>query len=123
MKIAILICALTIGIVPLVASPRAEAKGEVSLGEKLQLGSVRIRPLSVVEDSRCPIEVQCGGLNRIIVRTEIRGPESTKIRNFEIGQIREVEGAGGLMLAAVSPSPPADTTIASAAYRFTYQVR
>lgn len=123
MKIAILLCALTIGTVSLAASPPAEPKGDVGLGEKLRLGSIRIRPLSVVEDSRCPVEVKCGRPNRIVVRTEVRGPTSTKTRNFELGETREVEGAGGLMLAAVSPSPLADATIPSAAYRFTYQIR
>ena len=121
MRLAFLLLGLAIGTAPVTASNPDQVKGEVGLGEKLRLGPVHVRPIAVVEDSRCPADVTCDSPNRIVVRTEIRGPTSSKTRNFEVGFTREVEGAGGLMLAAVSPSPTADGAIAPTAYRFTYQ--
>ena len=107
---------------PLMASSPATTQGEIGLGKKLRLGAVSVRPLSIVEDSRCSEGAKCGKANRIVVRTEVRGPSSTKTRDFEIGQTREVEGVGGLMLAAVSPRPLADAAVAPADYRFVYQL-
>ena len=122
MKIAFLLVVLAIGTAPLTAATPAKAEGEVGLGEKLRLGSIQVRPLRVVEDSRCPKDVACSSPNRVVVRTELRGPNSLKTRDFHIGDIREVEGAGSLLLADVSPSPTADAPIDPKAYRFTYQV-
>ena len=123
MKIGLLIFVLALGTTPSAASSPSQNKGEVGLGEKLKLGAIQVRPLSVIEDSRCPADVKCSSANRIVVRTEVRGPKSVKTRDFEIGYTREIEGAGGLMLAEVSPSPTVDAMIAPAAYRFTYLVR
>lgn len=122
MKTAVLLSVLFLGTAPLTATPPAQTSGEIGLGQKLRLGPIQVRPLTVVEDSRCPKSVKCDRPNRIVVRTEVRGPRSTKTRDFEIGFTREVEGAGGVMLAAVSPTPPVDATIAPTDYRFTYML-
>jgi hypothetical protein len=121
MKVALLLASLALGTVSASATEPESISGEVALGEKLQLGSIRIRPLRVIEDKRCPTDATCPGPHRIIVRTEVRGRSTNKVRDFEIGQIRQVERSSSLMLAAVTPPPATGTSIEPASYRFTYE--
>src|SRR5262247_15422 len=122
MKVAFLFAPLALAAAWIGAEPSALTRGEVALGEKLRLGSIHIRPIEVIEDSRCPENVTCGTLNRILVRTEVRGPGLSKVRDFTIGEIRLVGGGAGLTLASVNPSPENGVEIASADYRFTYEL-
>ena len=121
MKAALFLALLALGAMPASASEPDSISGEVALGEKLLLGSIQVRPLRVIEDKRCPTEATCRGPHRIIVRTEIRGQSTNKVRDFEIGHIRQVEQGSSLTLAAVTPAPAAGKTIESAAYRFTFE--
>lgn len=122
MKVALLFALLALGTIPASATEPDSISGEVALGEKLWLGSVQVRPLRVIEDKRCPTDATCPAPHRIIVRTEVRGPSTNKVRDFEIGHIRQVEQGSSLILAAVTPAPAAGTTIEPAAYRFTYEL-
>lgn len=122
MKPALLLALLAFGAIPASASESDSIRGEVALGEKLKLGPIQVRPLQVIEDQRCPPGATCPGPNRIIVRTEIRGRSTNKVRDFEIGHIRQVEQGSSLILVAVTPDPAADKTIESSAYRFTYKL-
>ena len=122
MKAALLFALLALGAIPASASEPDNISGEVALGEKLLLGSVQVRPLRVIEDKRCPTDATCHGSHRIIVRTEIRGQSTNKVRDFEIGQIRQVEQSSSLALAAVTPAPAAGKKIDPAGYRFTYKL-
>lgn len=122
MKIALLLTSLALGAMSASASQPESISGEVALGEKLQLGSIRVRPLQVIEDKRCPADATCPGSHRIIVRTEVRGQSTSKVRDFEIGDIRQVEQGSSLVLAAVTPAPAAGKAIEPSAYRFTYQL-
>ena len=120
MKVALLLASLAFGAIPASASEPDSVSGEVALGEKLWLGSIQVRPLRVIEDRRCPTDATCPAPHRIIVRTEVRGPSTNKVRDFEIGHIRQVEQGSSLILAAVTPAPAAGTKIEPAAYRFTF---
>ncbi len=122
MKASLLLALLVLGAIPASASETDSMRGEVALGEKLQLGSVQVRPLRVIEDKRCPTDATCPGPQRIIVRTEVRGQSTNKVRDFEIGHIRQVEQGSSLTLAAVTPGPAAGKAIEPAAYRFTYEL-
>lgn len=121
MKPALFLALLALSAIPAGASEADSISGEGALGEKLQLGTLQVRPLRVIEDQRCPAGVACSSPDRIIVRTEIRGRSTNKVRDFEIGHIRQVEESGSLVLVAVTPSPAAGATIDPAAYRFSYE--
>ena len=76
------------------------------LGEEVRLGTLRIRPLAVVEDSRCPLDVTCVWAGRIRVRVAVSGAGEPVM---ELNQPVPVPG-GSLSLVAVAPprwhSPP-----------------
>ncbi len=89
------------------------------LGQVGTVDGLRVRPLAVVEDSRCPINVVCVWAGRIIVRTEVRGRELHRTLDMELGKPQAVAG-GQLTLVAAEPGKTAGTATAASAYRFTF---
>jgi hypothetical protein len=101
--------------------PAAPTSATVPVGRTAVLGPLRITPMSVVEDSRCPSAVVCvqAGAVRIATRIEVRGDRRTE--TLELDTPVEA-GAGCLRLAAVEPYPVQPGSVAPADYRLTYRV-
>ena len=53
--------------------PTAAAGPTAGLGQAATVGELRVRPLRVIEDSRCPINARCVWAGRLIVRTQVSG--------------------------------------------------
>ena len=70
------------------------------LGEEVQVGNVRVRPLAVLEDTRCPIDLDCvhGGSFRL--RVSVSGIGETEMR---LWQPLPIPGGAPLRLVAVAP--------------------
>jgi hypothetical protein len=82
----------------------AEAPGvvEARLGETVRLGDLSVRPIAVLEDSRCPSDVQCVWAGRLRLRTVISGVGETELI---LGQPFALPGGGTLTLVAAAPAP------------------
>jgi hypothetical protein len=95
--------------------PPAEAGPTAALGQIAVVEGLRIRPLSVVEDSRCPINARCVWAGRMVLRAEVnRGP-----LDLTLGE--PVAYAGGrLALVAAEPGRTAGRETNPADYRFTF---
>ena len=92
------------------------------LGQYAFIDGLRIRPIRVVEDSRCPSNVQCVWAGRLVVETEISGRAPYQLRTLELGKPEAVAVAGGsLTLAAAEPAKLAGAEIPRNAYLFTFQ--
>jgi len=77
----------------------------VRLGETARLGDLRVRPIRVIEDSRCPGDVTCVWAGRLRLRVAISGvPGETELI---LGQLFALPGpsAGTLTLVAADPAP------------------
>lgn len=98
---------------PAVASPAA------GLGQVAYTNGLRIRPIAVVEDSRCPINVMCVWAGRLVVRAEVIGGSWKQVRDLELGQPQPIAD-GALMLVSAEPSKQAGAAIDPRAYRFTF---
>ena len=78
------------------------------LGEEVQVGSVRVRPIAVLEDTRCPIDLDCvhGGSFRL--RVSVSGLGETEM---QLWQPLPIPDRAPLRLVAVAPprwhQPPA----------------
>lgn len=70
------------------------------LGEEVRLGTLRIRPLVVLEDSRCPADVTCVWAGRLRVRVAVSGAGEPVM---ELNQPVAVPGGRSLSLVAVAP--------------------
>src|SRR5688500_7147509 len=88
-----------------------------ALGELAVLDGIGVRPLAVVEDSRCPANVQCVWAGRVRIRAEVSGDG---IRELTLGEPLSVSG-GSLTLVDVRPSKRAPEAIAPRAYQFTFR--
>lgn len=99
--------------------PPASGGSTVALGQVAYVNGLKVRPLAVTEDSRCPINVVCVWAGRIVVRTEIRGGSLRQTKDLELGKPQPVPG-GTLTLTAAKPGTSAGTKPPTRAYRFTY---
>jgi hypothetical protein len=89
------------------------ASASIGFGGEAMLNGIRIRPIAVVEDSRCPINARCVWAGRLILTVEIdqRGGSETLRTNVTLGQPFRIE-SGTLTLVAAEPDkltggPPA----------------
>lgn len=102
----------------------AAAGPVVGLGQQAHVGGVRIRPLALVEDSRCAVNVQCVWAGRLVILAEIsfHGGSETFRGNMTLGEPLRL-GAETVTLAASTPVKVAGETLDMRAYRFTFAVQ
>lgn len=70
------------------------------LNEEVQIGDIRVKPLAVLEDSRCPVDATCVWAGRVRLRVAVSGAGE---QVMEIDQPIVLPGGGRLALAAVAP--------------------
>lgn len=86
------------------------------------LNGLTIRPIVVVEDSRCPINARCVWAGRLILTIEIGQPGRARARiNLTLGQPQPVAGAT-LTLVAAEPGKLAGAEGNPPASQFTFEL-
>jgi hypothetical protein len=86
------------------------------LNEVATLDGITVRPLAVIEDSRCPASVQCVWAGRVRISAEVSG-EGT--RELTLGESLTLSG-GTLTLVDVRPSKRTPEPISPREYEFTF---
>ena len=86
------------------------------LGETANLEGITVRPLEVVEDSRCPTLVRCVWAGRVRIRAEI---SNSGTRELILGEPAAVTG-GTLTLVDVRPGKRTTEAIRPRDYQFTF---
>jgi len=95
-------------------------EGPVRLGEIAAVDGPKVRPDRVIEDSRCPAEVQCVVAGRLIVRATVLGGGWSKQIDLTLGV--PVAVADGQLTLVDATAPPADSATASTSnMRFTFR--
>ena len=104
--------------------PPAAAGPVAALGQEAVVAGVRIRPLAIVEDSRCPVNVQCVWAGRLMILAEIdfHGGSEGFRGNLTLGQ-PFTYGAETVTLVAAEPPKTAGVATDPRAYRFTFAVQ
>lgn len=110
MAIALASCATT---------PPAEAGPTAAIGETAYTNGLRVRPIAVVEDSRCPINAICVWAGRLVVRSEVIGGSWRQTRDLELGKGQQIAD-GTLALVSAEPSKVAGAETDPRSYRFTF---
>ena len=103
----------------LAACMTAGTSATPGLGEAGRIDGLRIRPLAIVEDSRCPINAVCVWAGRLVVRAEVSGANWRETRDFELRKPQPIAD-GQLTLVEAAPSKMADQPIDPRDYRFTF---
>lgn len=81
-----------------------------------------IRPVAILEDSRCPRNAQCVRAGTVKVSVRIRSAMGVSTNTFEPGTTITTE-AESVTLLSVTPEPIAGEEIPHSAYRFLFEVR
>jgi len=99
--------------------PPAEAGPTAGIGQVAYTNGLRVRPVAVVEDSRCPVDVQCVWAGRVRISARIDLGRGSETRELTQG-IPAPVADGTLELVEVQPAKPAPSArpLASADYRF-----
>jgi hypothetical protein len=100
--------------------PPAEAGPTAGLGQLAETNGIRVRPMAVIEDSRCPVDVQCVWAGRLVVRSEVIGGNWHETRDLELGKPQHIAD-GALVLVSGVPQKKAGAAIDPRSYRFTFR--
>lgn len=91
------------------------------VGQKVTVGGVSITVSEVVEDSRCPQNVQCILAGTVKAKATLESGMGTAPVTFELGFAISTE-AEFVTLTGVSPSPFSGVEIDQSAYRLAFEV-
>lgn len=94
--------------------------GLARLGEATRIGALIVTPRSVVEDSRCPINVHCVWAGRLVVSTRIEADGRRETTNMELGRPYIAHGRG-IQLTSVSPHKMAGAEAQPLDYLFGFE--
>ncbi len=107
---------------PVQEGPVPAIEVTAGLDEAVRIQGLRLIPLEVVEDSRCPVDVQCVWAGRLRVRVAIQAPAFSQTEILELGQGIALEDARRLALTEALPAPRQGGAPDAAAYRLTFTV-
>lgn len=93
---------------------RSSVSVTATFGRPVHINQMVLRPVAIVQDSRCPASANCVWAGTLIVEFETRGRERIRL---EQGKPLAIAG-GRLTLAAAGPQPVAGRKIPPQAYRF-----
>ena len=98
----------------------AAPAGPAGFGQVTAVENLQVRPLALLEDSRCPASVQCVWAGQVRIRAEIMSRSGREIREMTLGK---PIAAGGGTLTLVDAEPPklAPGTTDPRQYRFTFR--
>lgn len=108
---------------PPAASTDEQGNGLITLalGETGSVGAVTLMPREIVEDSRCPTDVQCIQAGRLRLRATLSSGLGTANQVFLVGEPVTTE-AEAVTLVSVAPVKVSTVSLKSSDYRFTFKV-
>lgn len=93
----------------------------ISVGEKVEIGNVFLRVLSVEEESRCPIDVQCIQAGTVRVLVEVVSGMGTSTDTLALEGFVTTE-AEKIAFIGAHPEPVSGAHIPNSAYQLTFEV-
>jgi hypothetical protein len=94
--------------------------GPAAIGQVTAVESLQVRPLALLEDSRCPASVQCVWAGQVRIRAEIFSRSGREVREMTLGK-PIAAGGGSLTLVDAAPPKLAPGTTDPRQYRFTFR--
>ena len=92
-----------------------------TLNQTIALQGIMITPMRVVQDSRCPVDVQCIQAGTVQLSVQLQQGNDVQVLTLTLGG--KMEFAGKLVeLVAVRPSPNSKKSILASEYQFDFLV-
>lgn len=113
---------LPLGLVVCAASPAPAPEAMAGMREKATVGPLKVTPLAVVEDSRCPSDNMCIWAGRVVLRVAVEGPGVRRTLMLEGHKPYPLPG-GTLALIHVEPAKSRGKPMKPAAYRFGFEFK
>ena len=95
-------------------------EGPARIGQTVSVGGPTVRPLAVIEDSRCPVNVTCVWAGRLVVRAVIGTGRGRQRMELTLGTPVPVAD-GVLTLTHVTPDSFQGKVTRRKDYRFTFE--
>ncbi len=103
------------------ACPPTTTSVDVGLGQEAHAFAVSITPLSIVEDSRCPVDVQCIQAGTVRLKIQVVNGMGSSAPTITLGQTITTD-AEEITLVSVAPARHSGANITDAQYRFTFRI-
>ena len=95
-------------------------EGPARLGQTVYVGGPTVRPVAVIEDSRCPVSVTCVWAGRLKVRVEVGTGSGKHLMDVTLGEPVQVAD-GMLTLTDATPHTWQSPPIRPVEYHFTFK--
>jgi hypothetical protein len=105
---------------PMPAPGGALPEGPARIGQTVRVGGPTVKPLEVIEDSRCPADVVCVWTGQVRLRAEVGTGSGKREMVLTSGQPAPVAD-GQLILKLVTPATHSRKAIQPSDYRFTFE--
>jgi hypothetical protein len=96
-------------------------EGVTQLGKAVQLGSTRLLPMALEEDSRCPVGVQCIHAGTVRVQVRVHEASGSRLSSVALRQPLQLV-TGWLHLTSVCPPRLASADLAASDYLFRFMI-
>jgi hypothetical protein len=103
----------------LAASAPPRMPNSARMGHSIRIDGLRIIPLKILTDSRCPMNARCIWAGEVKLRVAIYGGRRKKVRDITLGKPEPIAD-GALTLTNVTPARMTGKTTRSSDYRFTF---
>lgn len=93
----------------------------LSLNQRVTVGGVTLMPTVLLEDSRCPIDVQCIQAGTVRITAQIKDAQSTDIVTLTLGKAMQFRGTI-IAFTSVTPAKKFNSSTATSTYQFTFTI-
>lgn len=98
--------------------PRTDGN-DVALGQEAVVDGPVVKPVAVLEDSRCPMNARCVWAGRVRVKMLWLRPEGNQVFELTLGEAKPLSD-GAITLTSVRPDKLTNLVIKPADYRFSF---
>ncbi len=109
---------LALGAAAVVAAPH---DGLVRLGQTFRADRTSIRPIRVLEDSRCPANARCIWAGRVVVRADVGTGRRHQRMDLTLGEPQALAN-GSVALTTVEPARYTNSKLRLGDYRLGFEV-
>jgi hypothetical protein len=105
------------------ATPTPTSSGTNSgIGSPVTAQGITLTPLNVLEDSRCPLDVQCIQAGTVRLLARIAGNATSSDRVLVLNQPLTV-GSSTITMSEVTPAPYSGVKLTASQYKFKFDIK